>query len=83
MCSLGRARHPDAEGVVEKGELKGPEKLSVRVDALIKAVDPFHFDCLHGVLAGHWSNKKTAKKIGSNTNFVCTCDATEYVIFGK
>lgn len=53
VCSLGRARHPDAEGLVEEGELVGPEKLSVRVDALVKTVDPLQFDRLHCIVAGN------------------------------
>lgn len=56
VCSLGWAGHGDAEGLIEGGELVGPEKLGVGIDALIKTVHPLRFDCLHGVVGGHWGS---------------------------
>lgn len=78
MRSLCRARHPDAEGLVEEGNLVGPEELGVRVDALVKTVDPLHFDRLHGVVAGHWRQKKQ-QRIGSKKCF-CALTVTQLSI---
>lgn len=71
---LCRACHADAEGLVEEGKLVGPEKLGVRVDALVKTVDPLHFDRLHGVVAGHWSHKNSKKKLAANSALVRHCE---------